>query len=130
MTKRMRIDTSNAPAANGHYSQAVVGQNVIYCAGQTPVDPKSGEIVPGGFDAQVHQSLRNLSAVLEAAGSNLGLTLKTTVFLKDMNNLAAMDAIYKTYFPDPPPARSTIEVARLPKDAQVEIELVAVVPSR
>ncbi len=89
------------------------------------MDPATGDIVKGGFEDQVHRSLKNLAIVLKAAGSDLSLTLKTIVFLKDMNNIAKMDAIYKEYFPSPAPARSTIEVARLPKDSQVEIELVA-----
>jgi 2-iminobutanoate/2-iminopropanoate deaminase len=126
MPERERIDTPGAPTANGHYSNAIAFGDLVFCAGQTPVDPKTGNIVEGPFEAQVHQSLKNLAVVLEAAGSSLAQTLKTTVFLKDMNNIAVMNEIYRTYFPDPPPARSTIEVARLPKDSQVEIELVAV----
>lgn len=125
MTVRTQIHSQKAPAANGHYSQAIVHNGLVFCAGQTPVDPVTGNLVEGGFEAQVHQSLKNLAIVLKAAGSDLSLTLKTTVFLKDMNNLAMMDAIYKQYFPSPAPARSTIEVARLPKDSQVEVELVA-----
>jgi 2-iminobutanoate/2-iminopropanoate deaminase len=125
MTVRTQIHSQKAPPANGHYSQAIVHNGLVFCAGQTPVDPVTGNLVEGGFEAQVHQSLKNLAIVLKAAGSDLSLTLKTTVFLKDMNNLSTMDAIYKQYFPSPAPARSTIEVARLPKDSQVEIELVA-----
>ena len=125
MTARTPIHSQEAPSANGHYSQAIVHNGLVFCAGQTPVNPATGNLVEGGFEAQVHQSLKNLAIILKAAGSDLSLTLKTTVFLKDMNNLATMDAIYKQYFPSPPPARSTIEVARLPKDSQVEIELVA-----
>jgi 2-iminobutanoate/2-iminopropanoate deaminase len=126
MSVRTRIDAKSAPTANGHYSHAISYNGMIFCAGQTPVDPATGEIVTGSFEDQVHQSLKNLAIVLKEAGSDLSQTVKTTVFLKDMNNLAAMDAIYKQYFPSPAPARSTIEVARLPKDAQVEIELVAI----
>lgn len=125
MAQRVQIDTQGAPRANGHYSHAIAHEGLVFCAGQTPVDPATGNVVQGGFEEQVHQSLKNLAIVLKAAGSDLSLTLKTTVFLKDMNNLAKMDAIYKEYFPAPPPARSTIEVARLPKDSLVEIELVA-----
>jgi 2-iminobutanoate/2-iminopropanoate deaminase len=125
MADRVQIDSKDAPRANGHYSQAIVSNGLVFCAGQTPVDPATGDIVEGGFEDQVHQSLKNLAIVLKAAGSDLSLTLKTIVFLKDMNNIAKMDAIYKQYFPSPAPARSTIEVARLPKDSQVEIELVA-----
>ena len=125
MTDRVQIEATDAPRANGHYSQAIISQGLVFCAGQTPVDPSTGDIVKGGFEDQVHQSLTNLAIVLKAAGSDLRLTLKTTVFLKDMNNLAKMDAIYRQYFPAPAPARSTIEVARLPKNSLVEIELVA-----
>jgi 2-iminobutanoate/2-iminopropanoate deaminase len=128
MTDRKAIHTKLAPEANGFYSQAIESNGFIYCAGQTPVDPKTGEIVEGGFERQVHQSLDNLRAVLQAAGSDLRHTVKTIVFLKDMNNIAVMNEIYRTYFEEPAPARSTIEVARLPKDALVEIELVAVKP--
>jgi 2-iminobutanoate/2-iminopropanoate deaminase len=125
MTLRERIETPEAPTPNGHYSNAMIAGDFVFCAGQTPVDPATGNLVEGGFEAQVHQSLKNLAVVLKAAGSGFDRVLKTTVFLKDMNNIAIMNAIYATYFPDPPPARSTIEVARLPKDSLVEIELVA-----
>jgi 2-iminobutanoate/2-iminopropanoate deaminase len=125
MSERTQVNAKRAPVANGHYSHAISYKQLIFCAGQTPVDPETGEIVEGGFERQVHQSLKNLATVLEEAGSDLSQTVKTTVFLKDMNNLAKMDAIYQQYFPSPAPARSTIEVARLPKDAEVEIELVA-----
>jgi 2-iminobutanoate/2-iminopropanoate deaminase len=124
------IHTKAAPAANGFYSQAIVFGDLVFCAGQTPVDPETGGIVRGGFEEQVHQSLKNLKVVLNAANSDLSHTVKTTVFLKDMNNLAQMDGIYRTYFGEVAPARSTIEVARLPKDAQVEIELIAVIPPK
>jgi 2-iminobutanoate/2-iminopropanoate deaminase len=125
MSGRTQVNAKRAPVANGHYSHAISYNQLIFCAGQTPVDPETGEIVEGGFERQVHQSLKNLAIVLEEANSDLSQTVKTTVFLKDMNNLAKMDAIYKQYFPSPAPARSTIQVARLPKDAEVEIELVA-----
>ncbi len=125
MSSRTLIHTKSAPAANGSYSQAIVVGDLVYCAGQMPVDPATNDIVSGGFDAQVHQSLKNLELVLNAAGSNLKKTIKTTVFLKDMENIAIMDKIYRTYFEEPYPARSTIEVARLPKDALIEIELIA-----
>jgi len=127
MSERKQVDSKDAPRANGHYSQAIICNGLVYCAGQTPVDPATGDIV-AGFENQVHQTLKNLAIVLKAAGSDLSHTLKTTVFLKDMNNLAKMDAIYREYFPAPAPARSSIEVARLPKDSLVEIELVAVLP--
>jgi 2-iminobutanoate/2-iminopropanoate deaminase len=120
-----QVHTDDAPRPNGHYSQAIASGGLIFCAGQTPVDPATGEIVVGSFENQVHQTLKNFALVLQAAGSDLSKTVKTTVFLKDMNNLAKMDTIYREYFPAPAPARSTIEIARLPKDAQVEIELVA-----
>ena len=126
MTSRSDVHTDAAPRANGCYSQAIISGGFIFCAGQTPVDPRTNEIVSDDFETQVHQSLTNLQTVLKAAGSDLKHTVKTTVFLKDMSNLIAMDNIYRTYFLGPPPARSTIEVARLPKDAKVEIELIAI----
>lgn len=126
------ISTDAAPAAIGPYSQAVSTAGdvpeawaLIYTSGQLPIDPQSGTFVPGGIAEQTAQSLKNLSAVLEAGGSSLGHVIKTTVFLKDMNDFAAMNAVYATFFSQRPPARSTVEVARLPKDALVEIEAVA-----
>ena len=125
------IATEAAPAAIGPYSQAIRtgGENPVagdfcFTSGQLPIDPSTGSFAPGGVAEQTTQALKNLQAVLEAGGSSLPRVLKTTVFLKDMNDFAAMNAVYATFFPHRPPARSTIEVARLPKDALVEIEAV------
>ncbi len=127
MTARTIIQTPAAPPAIGPYSQAIVSGDLIFCSGQIPLDPATGEIVEGGIEEQTHQVLKNLRAVLEAAGSGLEHVLKTTVFLKRMEDFAAMNAVYATYFPAAPPARSTVEVAKLPRDVLVEIECVALV---
>jgi 2-iminobutanoate/2-iminopropanoate deaminase len=102
---------------------------MVFTAGQIGFDPASGEIVAGGIEAQTRQVLENLKAILGAAGTDLNHVVKTTVFIKDMNEFAAMNAVYATYFAQSPPARSTVEVARLPRDARVEIEAVALVPT-
>ncbi len=127
MSNRIVVHTDSAPKAIGPYSQAVVAGSLVFCSGQVPIDPGTGELVPGGIHEQTHRSLDNLKAVLEAAGSGLDRVLKTTVFLQNMGDFAAMNAVYATYFPNDPPARSTIEVARLPKNALVEIECIALV---
>ena len=122
------IATPKAPAALGPYSQAVRVGDFLYTSGQVALDPASGQIIPGGIAEQTTQVLDNLKAVLEAAGSALANVVKTVVFLKDMNDFAAMNAIYAKYLAPEgivAPARSTIEVARLPKDALVEIEVIA-----
>ncbi len=118
------ISTTSAPAAIGPYSQAIKAGNLLFCSGQIPVNPATGE-VPEGIEAQTRQSLENVKAVLAAAGLTMADVLKTTVFLKDMNDFAAMNGVYATFFPENPPARSAVEVARLPKDALVEIEAIA-----
>lgn len=120
------IVTDQAPSAIGPYSQAVVAGSLIFASGQLGVDPKTGEF-PDGVEAQAKQSLENVRALLEAAGSGLERVVKATMFLKDMNDFAAANAVYGTFFAEPYPARSTIEVARLPKDALVEIEVIALV---
>ena len=125
------VSTDKAPKAIGPYSQAVRIESLVYTAGQVGLDPVSGELVQGGLKAQTRQVLTNLQNVLEAAGSGLKFVIKTTVFLKDMNDFAGMNEIYAEYFPEHPPARSTIAVAGLPKGAMVEIEAVALLaPSR
>ncbi len=120
------VSTSSAPAAIGPYSQAVKAGGFLFCSGQLPVDPATGDVVPGDVAAQTRQVLANLTAVLVAAGLDASRVVKTTVFLKDMGDFAAMNAVYAETFPAQPPARSTVEVARLPKDVRVEIEAVAV----
>jgi 2-iminobutanoate/2-iminopropanoate deaminase len=122
------ISTTNAPAAIGPYSQAIEIADFIYTSGQVALDPSTGQLVPGGITEQTTQVLENLKAVLTEAGCHLYDVVKTTVFLKDMNDFAAMNEVYARYFaPDGivAPARSTVEVARLPKDALVEIEVIA-----
>ena len=120
------IATKNAPAAIGPYSQAVQVGNMLFASGQIPINPATGELVTESFEAQVRQVLKNLEGVLTSVGANFSNVVKTTVFLKDMAQFAEMNAIYAQCFPDNPPARSTIQVARLPKDADIEIELIAV----
>jgi endoribonuclease L-PSP, putative len=121
------ISTAAAPAAIGPYSQAVRIGNLLFTSGQIPLTPE-GELAPGGIEEQTHQVFRNLQAVLAAAGCGLSDVVKATVFLKDMNEFAAFNAVYASYFGDHKPARSTVEVARLPRDVKVEIELIAAVP--
>ncbi len=123
------IQTDAAPKALGPYSQAIVANGMVFCAGQIPLDPATGNLVSGGIAEQTHQVLRNLRAVLKAAGSDLDRSVKTTVFLKSMDSFAAMNEVYgrPEYFGANPPARSTVEVARLPRDVLVEIEVVALV---
>ncbi len=122
------IHTADAPAALGPYSQAIRIGDFVFTSGQVALDPATGQLVPGGIEAQTHRVLQNLQAVLAAAGLSLARAVKTTVFLKDMGHFAAMNTIYAEYFSAtnvPAPARSTVEVARLPKDALVEIEVIA-----
>jgi 2-iminobutanoate/2-iminopropanoate deaminase len=124
---RQIVETEGAPRAIGPYSQAIRAGGFVFCSGQIPLDPLTGEFVAGGVAEQTEQVLRNLSAVLEAAGTGLERVVKTTVFLADMNDFAAMNEVYGRYFTDEPPARSTVEAARLPRDARVEIEVVALI---
>lgn len=118
------ISTTSAPGAIGPYSQAIVINNLVYTSGQLGLDLATGEL-PDGVEAQAAQSLRNVSAILEAAGTSLDNVVKTTVFLKDMNDFTKVNEVYGTFFSQPYPARSAVEVARLPKDALVEIEVIA-----
>ena len=119
------VKTERAPEAIGPYSQAVKAGGLIFASGQIPIDPATGQFVPGGIKEQTDQVLRNLSMVLEAAGSGLGQVVKTTVFLADMGDFAAMNEVYGRYFERDAPARATVEAARLPRDARVEIEAIA-----
>ena len=125
------VSTDKAPKAIGPYSQAIRTENLVYTAGQVGLDPVTMEIVEGGIEAQARQVLTNLKYVLEAADSGLNYVVKTTVFLQNMNDFAAMNGVYTEFFPENPPARSTIAVAGLPKAALVEIECVALlIPAR
>jgi 2-iminobutanoate/2-iminopropanoate deaminase len=119
------VKTENAPAAIGPYSQAVCAGGFVFASGQIPLDPKTGQFVEGGVREQTEQVMRNLSAVLEAAGTGLDRVVKTTVFLADMDDFAAVNEVYGQYFAENPPARATVQAARLPRDARVEIEVVA-----
>lgn len=119
------VQTNNAPQAIGPYSQAIKTRGMVFASGQIPIDPATGQFVSGGIQEQTEQVLKNLSAVLEAAGSDLSRVVKTTVFLADMNEFAAMNEVYGRFFAEQPPARATVEAARLPRDARVEIEAVA-----
>lgn len=121
------ISTENAPGAIGPYSQAVKTNGMVFCSGQIPIDVATGEFVSNDVAEQTEQVLKNLSAVLEAAGTSLNNVVKTTVFLADMNDFAAMNEIYAKYFSENKPARATVQAARLPRDARVEIECIAVV---
>jgi 2-iminobutanoate/2-iminopropanoate deaminase len=124
MTSRQAVSSSSAPAAIGPYSQAIVAGGTVYCSGQIGLDPATAELAEG-LEAQAERALRNLSAVLDAAGATLADVVKTTIFLTDMGDFAAVNAIYASAMPDPPPARSTVAVAGLPKGALVEIEAIA-----
>ena len=123
--QRTHVHSDQAPKAIGPYSQAIRAGDFIFCAGQTPLDPGTGNLVEGDIEAQTRRVLQNLSAVLQAAGTNMNKVVKTTVFLQDMNDFQRMNAVYAEFFPKDPPARSTVQVARLPRDARVEIELIA-----
>ena len=126
MPKKEVIATRKAPAAVGPYSQAIRVQDLVFTAGQIALDPSTGKLVPGDVKAQTRQVLRNLSAVLEAAGSSIAQVVKTTVFLADMRSYGDVNAVYGEFFTDNPPARSAVQVAALPLGASVEIEAVAV----
>jgi 2-iminobutanoate/2-iminopropanoate deaminase len=121
------VKTPHAPAALGPYSQAIKAGGFVYLSGQVAIDPATGEFVDGGIAEQTERVLRNVTAVLEASGSSLELVVKTTVFLADMGEFSAMNEVYAKFFPEPHPARSTVQAARLPKDARVEIEAVALI---
>jgi 2-iminobutanoate/2-iminopropanoate deaminase len=125
-TVREIIATEAAPQAIGPYSQAIQAGNFVFTSGQIPIDPKTGVFVEGGIAEQTEQVLRNLAEVLRAAGTSLEAVVKTTVFLADMNDFAAMNEVYGRYFSNEPPARSTVQAARLPRDARVEIDAIAV----
>ena len=127
LTVKEIIATDRAPRAIGPYSQAVRAGNLMFASGQIPIDPATGEFVPGGIAEQTEQVLQNLTAVFEAANVGLDEIVKTTVFLLDMNDFTAMNEVYGRFFGKNPPARATVQAARLPRDARVEIEAIAVV---
>jgi len=125
MAGKVIISSKRAPGAIGPYSQAVRLGDFIFTSGQIPIDPLSGNLVQGGIKEQTKRVLENIKGLLEDAGSSISDVVKTTVFLKDMNEFAQMNEVYGEYFRDKPPARSTVEVARLPKDVKIEIEVIA-----
>ena len=125
--KREIVHTDKAPKSIGPYSQAIRTDSLIFAAGQTGIDPATGEVVSGGVEAQTRQVLTNLQTVIEAAGSSFKYVVKTTVFLRDMNDFAKMNAIYAEYFGENSPVRSTIAVAGLPKNGLVEVEAIALI---
>ena len=119
------ISTSQAPAAIGPYSQAIRWGQVLFVSGQIPIDPATGRIVEGDIETQTERVLKNLAAILAAAGSSLSQVLKTTVYLKDLEEFARMNEVYARYLGEQPPARATVQVARLPRDVRVQIEVIA-----
>lgn len=124
MPKRV-VKTERAPAAIGPYSQALVANGFVFVSGQIPINPQTGQLVTGDIQAQTRQCLENLKAILEAAGSSMGKLVKVTVFAKDLQNFQAINHVYAEYFKEDPPARSFVEVSRLPRDAAIEIEGIA-----
>jgi len=122
---RELVSTKDAPQAIGPYSQAIKANGFVFTSGQIAIDPATQNVIPGDVAAQTDRVLRNVSEILEAAGSGLGNVVRSTVFLKNMNDFAAMNQVYGKYFTSAPPARSTVEVARIPKDVLVEIDVIA-----
>ncbi len=125
-----RVQTADAPAAIGPYSQGIIAHGFVFTAGQVPFDPQSMQLVEGDIGAQTEQVMKNLSAILREAGASLQTVVKTTVFLRDMDDFVAMNEVYARHFGEHKPARSTVQVARLPRDVAVEIEAVAVLLDR
>lgn len=122
---RQAVSTSGAPGAIGPYSQAIAVDGFVFCSGQVGLDPQSGELVSGGVEAQAERALRNLEAVLDAAGLAMADVVKTTLFLVDIGDFGAVNAVYGRHMPEPPPARSTFAVVALPKGALIEVEAIA-----
>jgi len=123
-TSRTIVETNNAPGAIGPYSQAVKTEAMVFVSGQLALDPASGNIVTGGIKAETRQAMQNLKSILEAAGSSLEKVVKTTLFIKEMNDFPVINEVYGEFFKSDPPARACVEVARLPKDANFEIEAI------
>ena len=122
---RESVKTGKAPAAIGPYSQAIRSEGFLFCSGQIPLDPATGKIVEGGIEAQAERVLRNLEAVISAGGASLAGVVKTTVYLADLSDFPAVNAVYGKFFPENPPARATVQVAKLPAGALVEIDAIA-----
>jgi 2-iminobutanoate/2-iminopropanoate deaminase len=125
---RHAIVTPSAPAAIGPYSQAIMAGPYLFCSGQIPLDPETGQLVSGDIGAQTHRVFKNIAAILERAGTSLDDIVKTTVYLTDMSDFAGMNDVYAQYFSNPAPARSTVQAAGLPRNARVEIEAIAMLP--
>lgn len=123
---RQAVSTDQAPKAIGPYSQGIRAANLLFVSGQVPIDPATGNLIEGDIAAQTRRVFENISAILKAAGASLDNVARTTVFLADMGDFAAMNEVYAGYFKTPAPARSTVQAARLPKDAQIEIDVIAV----
>ncbi|MDK2902012.1 MAG: 2-iminobutanoate/2-iminopropanoate deaminase [Thermosediminibacterales bacterium] len=124
--KKQAISTKKAPAAVGPYSQAIKAGGFLFVSGQIPINPETGELVTGDIKAQTHQVLKNVKAILEEAGLTMDDVVKATVFISDMDQFAAVNEVYAKYFGDVPPARACVEVARIPKDVGVEVEVIAI----
>jgi len=124
---RQAVATETAPRAIGPYSQAIRAGNLLFVSGQVPIDPATGALVDGDIRAQTRRVLDNIGEILRAAGASYDAVVRATVFLADLGDFAAMNEVYAAYFPPPPPARSTVEVSRLPRDARIEIDVIAVV---
>jgi 2-iminobutanoate/2-iminopropanoate deaminase len=122
---REAVSTSTAPAAIGPYSQAIKTANLLFLSGQIPLDPATGNLVEGGIEAQTRQVFQNIGEILKAAGASFDAVVSATVYVADMNDFAKVNEIYATYFSSPAPARATVQVARLPRDSRVEIQVVA-----
>ena len=127
MVKKKVIQTEKAPKAIGPYSQAIQAGNFLFLSGQIPIDPKTGELVKGDIRKQTQQVLENIKGILESQSLGMENVVKSTVFLKDIGNFNQVNEVYATYFPSSPPARSTVEVAKLPRDADIEIEALAII---
>ena len=126
----MKVETKKAPRAIGPYSQAIRSGQFLFVSGQIPIDPNTGELVENEIQTQAHQVLRNIDAILDSAGINFGHVVRTTIYLVNLEHFNAMNEIYKTYVLDPAPARSTVQVAGLPKGALIEIDLIAEIPNK
>jgi len=122
---RHAVTTPSAPKAIGPYSQGIRAGSLLFVSGQVPIDPATGQIIDGDIAAQTHRVFQNIGEILKAGGASFDHVVRTTVFLADMNDFAAMNDVYATYFASPAPARATVEVSRLPKDARVEIDVIA-----
>ena len=128
MTTREAVTTANAPQAIGPYSQAIRAGGMLFVSGQIPIDPATGGLVEGDAAAQAQRVLTNVGEILKAGGAGFGDVVRTTLFLADLKDFAAVNEVYAQFFPAPAPARSTVEAARLPKDARLEIDVIAIVP--